>query len=279
MVPYFNRKKLLLLTLDSIQRSKVKDDIEVIIVDDGSRQEEAIARNDVSQYDFDILSCRVDPVNKSWVNPLVAHNLGISKTNSNWIIIQNGGVAHLGDIPEYVLNKGSPGTYIVFPVFAADKNSSDLAIPMLQRGNEWPRRQLDKKIKGEWYCHQQKNPRPFHFCAAIHRSDLNMIGGFNPLLRNGVDYDDDEFVMRVQRVCKIAYAPINFVGLHLWHPKIAYDTASYEHLGLNKTIEQLRAKNKHLTGLLARQKSESSFVKIDDNPDYEKFRCTLYGRK
>ena len=88
------------MTLKSIALStQVKlGQVEVILVDDGSDEDKVLTRDQLSQFQFPILDCRIPQAKKDWVNPAVAYNFGILHAKGKWVILQNSGVIHSGDI-------------------------------------------------------------------------------------------------------------------------------------------------------------------------------------
>lgn len=73
------------------------------------------------------------------------------------------------------------------------------------------------KWKG-WYNHPIYNNRSLHFLTAIHRSDLDKVGGFDPKFKNGIWYDDNDFLHRVKKVCTITDFDNKVpFGVHLYH--------------------------------------------------------------
>lgn len=73
------------------------------------------------------------------------------------------------------------------------------------------------KWKG-WYNHPEFNNRPYHFLTAITRNDLKKVGGFDDNFKNGLWYDDDDFLRRVSKVCSINnLGNEKIFGVHLFH--------------------------------------------------------------
>ncbi len=215
---YYNRKEQTLFTFDTINKSKIANLIEVIIADDGSNADHdlSILLNN-GKYKFTIKLYKLQE-EKNWSNPVIAYNLAISKihTSSEWIIIQNPEVCHIRDIPSYIISNGNPEYYYAFNVFACESETVNQTLRSLDYDNI-----SVNKLRGEWYCHEIYRPRAYHFCTAIHRSKLEKIGGFNPNMKDGINYDDDEMLTRIERVCKIKYINEPY-AIHQWHPHYFY---------------------------------------------------------
>jgi glycosyltransferase involved in cell wall biosynthesis len=185
---YYNRRQLLIKTLSTISETKVDHkDIEVIITDDASKEEHDIS-DLVDKYPFPIILLKVSPSEKKWINPVVAYNKAISRATGDWIIIQNPEVYHSGDFL-YFLKTADTNIYWSMQVYGE---------------------------RSGWYSHPVHRPCFYHFCTAIHSSKLKLVGGFNNEMANGIDYDDNEILERIKRVCIPEYAPID--GVHQWHP-------------------------------------------------------------
>jgi len=247
---YFNRKEQFLCTMRSIQRSAAASQVEVILADDGSSREHILGPAELNQFSFPIEVWRVEPENKRWKNPTVAYNLAMSKAKGEWIILQNPEVQHIGDICNFIAKASDPAQYHVFSVFASANLETNGMIQSMSDAAIVP--QIKKKIKGNWYCHPHYRPKAYHFCTAIHHSKMEAVGGFNPIMQHGIDYDDDEILTRITRVCRVNYVRTpGLMGIHLWHPRYAYQ---------DPNLANLRAKNKALHAQTLRN---TKLVKVD----------------
>lgn len=94
------------------------------------------------------------------------------------------------------------------------------------------------KTKG-WYNHPIHNNRSLNFLSAIKRNDLDKIGGFDPIFKNGLWYDDDDFLGRIKRILQIVNIDEkNVFGVHLYH-----DMGSSEMTKIDN-FESLRLRNR-----------------------------------
>ena len=94
------------------------------------------------------------------------------------------------------------------------------------------------KSKG-WYNHPVHNNRPLNFLSAIKRTDLNEIGGFDPIFRCGVWYDDDDFLDRIKRIFTVVNIDdSNVYGVHLYHDMGSNDMMKQQN------FESLRLRNR-----------------------------------
>lgn len=157
VMPYWNRNRELNLTLQSYQYQ----DIEVIIVDDGSPH-----AADPVKTDFPVKVIRL-PYKPSPKNPCVPINVGISEAKGDWIAITNPEVRH----PTPVFQDMMTDHYVLAACWdAAVKN---------------------------WLCHSEKTyPTPMppgyglHFCGVIPRDQIEP---FDEAYRDGAGYDDNDW--------------------------------------------------------------------------------------
>ena len=195
VMSYLNRKQQFLKTLESIHNSSIpKEDYEIIVVDDGSEPEHDLS--DVSG----IRLVKISKCNKNWTCPVIPYNLGITKANGDWIILQNPEVKYDdGDFLKFLIENADHETYYSAHVLSLNPDGSP----------------------SSWYSHPEYRNCFYHFCIAIHKTKLDLLGGFNPEMKDGVDYDDVEFVERVKKVCsKMEYVKI--LCSHQWHPSFSY---------------------------------------------------------
>ena len=256
---YYNRKPQCITTLNTIQRSEARNQLEVIIVDDGSAPEHDLSTV-IRSYNFPIQLWRVRPNTKTWRNPVIAYNFGLSQARGEWVIIQNPEVCHIGDICNFVATRADQAMYYAFQVFsAASPKESDLVTSHVTDA-AWIWSQLGRHIRGQWYCHHQHRPKAYHFCTAIHASKLRLVGGFNPQFQNGIDYDDDELLARIERVCPVVFVnDPRLFAIHLWHPSFAYQ-------GDKEVVKRLQLQNKALF-LKTTNQPELIHVNRDDGSD------------
>lgn len=253
---YFNRKSQCLCTLDTINQSVIANRVEVIIVDDASDPEHDLSTIPM-KYRFPIKLFKISKNVKTWNNPVVAYNLGISKAVGDWVILQNPEVCHIGDICKFVMERNNPNDYYAFQVFACQDEAQSQMLRERISDQEWVISQLQlasqslplATLKGTWYCHPRHRPRAYHFCTAIHRTKLLQVGGFNPAFKDGIDYDDDELLTRIERVCRVNFVPAEakVYGIHQWHPKFSYQNPNTKALQIrNRMLYQKTVTNRQL---------------------------------
>jgi len=202
---YFNRRPLLETTLLSINESVIKD-FEFIVVDDGSDEEHDIT--DLMQtYPF-LRVIKIKKEEKKHVNPSVPFNIGIKDATGEIIILQNPECFHLDDIMSYVDENLKENEYYAFSTYSINKDQTNRATskPNLTRDDMRtiisplvPRIFYDFNLPG-WYNHSTYRPKAYHFCAAIHNSNMKKLNGFDERYGDGIGYDDDEFLNRVMKL-------------------------------------------------------------------------------
>lgn len=235
---YYNRLSQLETTMRSIQKSvEISSSVEIIIVDDGSDDNHRIPSSLMSSVGCTVKIVRIEKADKTWWNPVIAYNLGITMARGEWILLQNPEIAHIGDIISHVLHHCHPDRYHAFHVFAPAL--ADVGLDPFEYREIQP--QLGGgSFQGIWYCHKQYRNRAYHFCTAIHQSILKKIGGFNATMKDGIEYDDDELLCRIERACPVEFIDdqtASCLGIHQWHPSFNYDHPDKDRLkAQNKAI-------------------------------------------
>ena len=234
VMAYYNRKKQLKLTLRSIKRSKITP-YEIIICDDGSDEDQILNYDDVNSYNLNIKIITIDKKNKTWINPCIAYNKAIKETKGDIIVIQNPEVYHLYDCLNYIKLNLKLNDWISFNIYGLpnfklnnliDKNENpDYIYNLIYNSeNRIGGTELLKYGGGGW-LNNKNHFVAYHYLAAIHRVDLfkKLEGGFCELYKNGICYDDDDFIKHlVYKKFNFKIAPFRIgepMGIHLYHKK------------------------------------------------------------
>lgn len=241
---YYNRKALFKRTLQSIQKQNCKELLEVIAVDDGSKEEERL-EDLIAEFPF-LKVIRLDPAKKWYHNSCIPFNIGFKAAKGDKIIIQNPECLHYGNILDHTEKNLKDGDYFSFACFSLDKESTenlDLYIVIPNKIKEIISRD-NHIIKADgdagWYNHSVYRPVGYHFCTAISASDLKNLGGFDERFSLGIAYDDDEFLSRIRKKLLLQFIDAEIV-LHQNH--YSKDSTSFEN---RKNKAQLYFKNKFL---------------------------------
>ena len=234
IMAYFNRKEQTILTLNQIERLYGnKYDFEVVIVDDCSEDNEKL--NDIiNNYTFKIKY--IELKNKTWINPVVPMNIAITNISSDVdiVIFQNPETFHCSDILNHT-NNIKFNEYFVYPVYNSPsykqnnnlkrlfENSCDnyfkefiSKIDYTKYRGKWNDKVID--VWKGWLQHKDFNNRQLNFLTAINKTNLDKIGGFCNEMKDGLWYDDDDFLTRIKKNTK----PISIVsnllfGIHQKH--------------------------------------------------------------
>ena len=211
---YYNRKKLFIRTLESMKPYYGKIDFEVIVVDDGSNEEERL-ENLVNDFPF-LRVIRLEQENKWYKNPCIPFNIGFEAIKGDKVIIQNPECYHFGAVLEYVDAYLKENEYLSFGCFSLDQENTDNDTLFQDK------KHIENVIKTNsrtfqtdgdlgWYNHSKYRPEAFHFCAAMTLDDLLDLGGFDERYAKGVGFDDDEFIWRI----KTKKMNVNFIDSHI----------------------------------------------------------------
>lgn len=190
----------------SISDSDHKSEIEIVIVDDASGDDHRL-ESVICDFDLNIKLIRIDPNDKKWVNPCVPFNIGFKNATGDLIIFQNPECMHIGDIVSVSRNLIKSNLYLNFGCYSTDKVTSEKLSFLSKFDIGHVRNVLNPMVNrapivdGEnaWYNHPIYRPSGLHFCSAIMKDDLVDLGGFDELYSQGVGYDDNELIVRIQR--------------------------------------------------------------------------------
>jgi GT2 family glycosyltransferase len=229
---YYNRRILFETTLRTIARSRLAAQTEVIAVDDASRDDQRI--DDLgSRFGVQLRVIRVLPEAKWWCNPCVPFNIGFQESRGQIVILQNPECLHAGDVLTSAFEAVRPGRYVTYGCYSADAaTTAKLAAIDFEGANlaEDIRRSLEPMThrgsiedgESAWYNHSVFKPTNLHFCAAISRSDLLALGGFDERYALGVAFDDNEWLARVRRCGLDVITLDNPFVVHQYHGKTNY---------------------------------------------------------
>ena len=235
---YYNRKGLFYETLKSITKSKYKD-IEFIVVDDGSDPDHRI--EDLNN-EFPFLKViRLEKENKWYVNPCIPFNIGIRESKGDIIILQNPECLHIHDVLSYVNENIDNSKYLSISAYGLDPLSTQ-KLPQ-HCNNETvidffkllPQQPYVGFTSQGWYNHSKYRPAYFHFCAAITRSNMKKLNGFDERYGKGIGYDDNEIIIRMQRLGLKMVIVDNVSVVHQYH-----DTVHWNHPNVDVLTERNR---------------------------------------
>jgi GT2 family glycosyltransferase len=211
---YFNRKKLLIKTLDSLLNSEIKD-FEFIVVDDCSRKQERI-EDLMNIYPF-LKVIRLEEKNKWYVNPCIPFNIGFKHAKGDKIIIQNPECYHSCDILKYVNENLNDQTYFSFGCYSMTKEQTTNLIQTDVTNIEFKNNGITFEGEEGWYNHSVYRPMAYHFCSAITKSNLNELGGFDERYGLGIAFDDNDLIHRIRLKGLTVKIIDDYIVYHMWH--------------------------------------------------------------
>ena len=248
VMAYYNRKILLLKTLVGFQKTYAgKYNFEVVIVDDNSNDDNKL-NEVIKQFSFPINLIVISQEEKGCdrYNGCVAYNRGFKEATGEIIIIQNPECYHVGDILSHTLENLNEQDYFTYSCFSP--NNFPLTDELMNCDNKYDlvhnedflkRNKITKEIF-TWYNHPKYHKRYFHWCSAIFKNKLDLIGGFDERFADGFCYDDDEFLLAIKYNLKlnikIIEPEVGFV-IHQHHGVSVYnDTKFLEKEKKNKIL-------------------------------------------
>ncbi len=230
---YFNRRPQFINTLKSLELSKVKD-FEFIAINDGSDEIHDI-KDLETQFQF-LKTYKINKKDKWYQNPCIPFNIGFSLSKGDKIIIQNAECLHYSDILSRTEENLNDSNYLSFANYSIDEDTTK-KISKCEKIKEfidsYPMNDNRFDFYGNgvngWYNHSIYRPCAFHFCSAITRKNLIELNGFDESYANGICYDDNEFLYRINlKGLKIIFED-DFKSIHQYHEKVNYikDNSTY----------------------------------------------------
>jgi len=225
VMSYFNFR--LEQTLNTLRNFNIykKYNFEVVLIDDNTTDEYKIEKY-LDEFKYPIQYKYITKEEKGdRVNSCCAYNIGFQMAKGKIIIIQNPECYHIGDILGYCLFNLNENDYFAFSAFNCSDNlifdeiiNNDKLVfdnlLILRNQNH-----KNNSLKLNWYNHPQYRPVNYHFCSAIHKTKLNIIGGFDEIYANGIGFDDDDFVKSVSSngLNIICIDPTKYYVIHQYH--------------------------------------------------------------
>jgi len=199
VIPYYNRKSLLLNVLKSIEHYSKGYDTEIIIVDDGSDKKHEV--------DFDFIDYKLIRLERAniWRGACIAYNIGFKAAMGDVIMINSSEVVHMGNVIGYVFKNMTPDKYIAFSTYMA--NEDEL---------------LDKLIFNNFWGVHSSVGNSIPYCAVIGKEKMDILGGYDERFAKGIGFDDYDFTDRIYNLgLKMIIIDKPFV-VHQWHKPTEY---------------------------------------------------------
>jgi hypothetical protein len=155
--------------------SDQREDLEVVVVDDGSPTKPA--RPVVMNANLGFMVKLVElPIKQGPLNPCVPINRGVERANGEFICLSNPEIQHRGPLlweMRDTIQKLGPKTYVHAAVWGLQSAS--------------------------WHTHSCLN-NAYHFLCMLHRDLWNEAGGFDERYREGYCFDDPDWLQRTLKV-------------------------------------------------------------------------------
>ncbi len=223
VMPYYNRRKLLLSTLRSIDHFVGEHPIETIIVDDNSDEDQTI--NDVGSMfpnlNINLIVLKRD--NPKWRGAQVAYNTGFNAAKGDAILLNCPECLHAGDIVDYVYRHLEEKSYLSFSTFDGNEQQNavlehvDWNDPWLVYSTVFP-----CLFDPLYWLSRLINHTFIPYCAAINKEDMELLSGYDERFSKGIGYDDYDFVSRVRNLGLDMSLVDSPFCIHQWHPKPEY---------------------------------------------------------
>ena len=237
VMPYCNRRQLLLNTLKSIDYFRGEHPIEIIIIDDGSNEDQQI--NDVPTIfpglDFNIIMLER---NRAHTTPVIAYNTGFNAAQGDAVLINCAESLHAGKIIDYIFDNLTPNYYLNFSAYMSD-NELNKECDDIRWDTENPLQSILGKIESNpdkvWGCHSSMG-NFIPYCGVINTSDLELLSGYDERFSNGIGWDDYDFTDRINNIGVKSVAIDSPFCIHQYHKPTVY--ANYLNLDF---LSRLRA--------------------------------------
>ena len=191
VIAHYNRFHLLYNTLTSIYNKHNHKDIQIVVVDDGSK----ILTDKEKIFEFPIDYIQL-PESKWYSNPCIPYNIGIEYSCGDIVIIQNPECYHLDDVITHAINNLKMDNYFAYSCYSLPKEID--AITIISRTQLKNRIARYDGCEG-WYCHSNFRNFPAHFCSAIYRKNLDLIKNFSREYAYGIGYDDNDLILKLNK--------------------------------------------------------------------------------
>lgn len=204
---HYNRPDFLRRTLHAyyVLHQNILDDIEFIVIDDNSTDSaEEVCAEFSSKLNISYNYIKNEKKN---VNPVRLINMGVQLAQGEVIFIANPECLPINSIVTDAISRLHEDVYLSYLCYSLSNETQNIVnqIPlsanyiddiMKQTGN-LPNRSVSIEGEDGWYNHPVFRPVGYHFTAALRRDTFIEIGGFDESFKDGLGYDDNDFLRRL----------------------------------------------------------------------------------
>jgi len=206
VMAYFNRLPQFEFTLKKLISFNFKG--EIIVADDFSDSEQKAS---ILKDKYTELNIRVITPKLKTMTPSHKLNCAIREAKNEIVIITNPECVWVQNVGEYICSHLREKEYMVFGCLSATEEETNTFNETTDLGS----------VTGEkWYQHSKIRPNALHWCAAVHKHDLDTYlgGGFDEQFNEGYCYDDNEFIFRVRKHLQVIQVDTPYV-IHQYHSR------------------------------------------------------------
>ena len=228
----------------------MRDDVEVVVTDDASDEGQRVEEF-IGNYGLSHKVIYVEPEDKKHINPCIPNNKAIAEATGEIIILQNPECFHTSDILLHAVNNLEENLYFSYACYSLAEEPTSRFTEFCSSKNYYDHmidfcKSLPNKgtVQGEtgWYNHSFHRPVGYNFLAALHKSNLDQLGGFDERYATGIGFDDDEFLFRVRLMgldVQIIDEPFCFHQFHYGSSSFEQQAADDWNLfNINRTLFQ-----------------------------------------
>jgi len=255
ILPYYNRKDLIIKTLKSFEYFYHDRNLEVVIVDDVSSDNHRL-EDIITDFNLNIKLVRLE--NKTGINPCYPYNVGVRESSGDIIVLSSPETFHTTNMFLITndFEKLTNDTYLLMSVFCLtnlgivsqifsdfseqikeiDKIKELFYVNLGENGYTFNNR------FGSWYSHSEIKPSSLNFFTALTREKFYELSGFDERFRFGTGYDDDDFRDRLIEANTDFIYYDNAIAIHVNHEVVnnAAPTTNqwlYNHVKTNKYLK------------------------------------------
>jgi hypothetical protein len=212
LYPYYKRSGHLHNTLISfLHHYSDRDDYEIVIAEDFknmmNNHEHAELLKIIERFKDHICIIHINIPVETW-NPCIAFNCAAEAASGDFYLVTNPECFHLANVLEGLDEEfeKDPAVYVV----CGCRN---------RIGCKFFIESFDELggVDGVWFSHSEYKKGCLHFCNAMSKRSWEKVGGFDEDYRDGIAYDDNDFINRVRRAQLKIVRRDDLLTIHIDH--------------------------------------------------------------